>query len=121
MTRKPLAPVSIAISQPFAILRDPRLRLVQHRQMASLSLPPPRNIPSESTLRSKSVQASAKPSLEAKKPATRGPPSYNERCQAASALAGLTPQERKKTKLFVPRSIEDFGDGGAFPEIHVAQ
>jgi SNW domain-containing protein 1 len=22
---------------------------------------------------------------------------------------------------FVPRTVEDFGDGGAFPEIHVAQ
>ena len=22
---------------------------------------------------------------------------------------------------FVPRSVEDFGDGGAFPEVHVAQ
>lgn len=24
-------------------------------------------------------------------------------------------------KGFVPRNVEDFGDGGAFPEIHVAQ
>eukprot|EP00002_Diphylleia_rotans_P039411 TRINITY_DN912_c0_g1_i1.p1 TRINITY_DN912_c0_g1~~TRINITY_DN912_c0_g1_i1.p1 ORF type:complete len:569 (+),score=147.50 TRINITY_DN912_c0_g1_i1:93-1799(+) len=26
-----------------------------------------------------------------------------------------------KRKDFIPRSLEDFGDGGAFPEIHVAQ
>ena len=26
-----------------------------------------------------------------------------------------------KRQGFVPRTIEDFGDGGAFPEIHVAQ
>jgi SNW domain-containing protein 1 len=35
----------------------------------------------------------------------------------------MTPAERKakNIKLFVPRSLEDFDDGGAFPEIHVAQ
>lgn len=35
----------------------------------------------------------------------------------------MTAAERKRTgkTLFVPRSLKDFGDGGAFPEIHVAQ
>jgi len=31
----------------------------------------------------------------------------------------MTPEQRKK--LFLPRSLADFDDGGAFPEIHVAQ
>lgn len=36
----------------------------------------------------------------------------------------MTPDERRQKKrppLFVPRSLADFADGGAFPEIHVAQ
>ncbi len=50
-------------------------------------------------------------------------PSYEDRCSAAAEFSKLTPAERKqrKQKLFVPRSIADFDDGGAFPEIHVAQ
>lgn len=50
-------------------------------------------------------------------------PSYEDRCNAAAAFSRLTPAERKqrKQKLFVPRSIADFDDGGAFPEIHIAQ
>ena len=48
-------------------------------------------------------------------------PSYEERCKAASNFAKLPPSERKLKKLFVPRSIADFDDGGSFPEIHVAQ
>ena len=48
-------------------------------------------------------------------------PSYEERCRAASEFSRLSPAERKTKKLFVPRSIADFDDGGAFPEIHVAQ
>ena len=53
----------------------------------------------------------------------RRAPSYEERCQAAAELSKLTPEQRKQNnrKLFVPRSLEDFDDGGAFPEIHVAQ
>lgn len=47
-----------------------------------------------------------------------------------SAPAPVQQQPQKPKKIippygqrqgFVPRSIEDFGDGGAFPEIHVAQ
>lgn len=51
------------------------------------------------------------------------PPSYEERCRAAAEASRLTPEQRRKggKKLFVPRSLDDFGDGGAYPEIHVAQ
>eukprot|EP00980_Cylindrotheca_fusiformis_P002136 scaffold481_cov208-Cylindrotheca_fusiformis.AAC.2 len=50
-------------------------------------------------------------------------PSYEERCRAAAEMAKMTPEERRNNprKLFVPRRLEDFDDGGAFPEIHVAQ
>ncbi|OEU09490.1 SKIP_SNW-domain-containing protein [Fragilariopsis cylindrus CCMP1102] len=33
----------------------------------------------------------------------------------------MSPAERKQKRLFVPRSLADFDDGGSFPEIHVAQ
>ena len=48
-------------------------------------------------------------------------PSYEQRCQAAIEFSKASPTERKTKKLFVPRSIADFDDGGSFPEIHVAQ
>jgi len=48
-------------------------------------------------------------------------PTYDQRCKAAAELSRLPPLERKKKKLFVPRSLKEFDDGGAFPEIHVAQ
>ena len=48
-------------------------------------------------------------------------PSYEERCRSATEFARLPPAQRKEKKLFVPRSISDFDNGGAFPEIHVAQ
>lgn len=50
-------------------------------------------------------------------------PNYDQRCRAATEASRLTTQERKRSprKLFVPRSLQDFDDGGAFPEIHVAQ
>ena len=51
----------------------------------------------------------------------RRAPSYEQRCQAATEISRLSPSERKTKKLFVPRSIADFDDGGSFPEIHVAQ
>ena len=40
--------------------------------------------------------------------------------------ASSTPEQRKARKsqtkpMFVPRGLKDFDDGGAFPEIHVAQ
>ena len=48
-------------------------------------------------------------------------PAYDQRCKAAAEISRLPPTERKKKRLFVPRSLKDFDDGGAFPEIHVAQ
>ena len=48
-------------------------------------------------------------------------PTYEERCKAAAEFAKLTQEQRKGKKLFCPRSLQDFDDGGAFPEIHVAQ
>jgi hypothetical protein len=53
----------------------------------------------------------------------RRAPTYQQRCLAAIEFAKLPPAQRssQKSKLFVPRSILDFDDGGAFPEIHVAQ
>lgn len=54
--------------------------------------------------------------------ATSKAPSYEERCEAAKRFVKMTPDQRKAAKpLFVPRSLKDFDDGGAFPEIHVAQ
>ena len=48
-------------------------------------------------------------------------PTYDQRCKAAAEISRMPSAERKKKKLFVPRSLKDFDDGGAFPEIHVAQ
>ena len=36
-------------------------------------------------------------------------------------LAGIGPPQYGRRRNFVPRNAADFGDGGAFPEIHVAQ
>lgn len=52
-------------------------------------------------------------------------PSYADRCNSALRYSKLPPNERdlpsNKNSMFVPRSTADFDDGGAFPEIHVAQ
>lgn len=41
-------------------------------------------------------------------------PTYEERCQAAAEFSRFTPEQRKTAKkLFVPRSLADFDDGGA--------
>ena len=48
-------------------------------------------------------------------------PTYDQRCSAASEISRMSPAEKKKKQIFVPRSLKDFNDGGAFPEIHVAQ
>lgn len=48
-------------------------------------------------------------------------PTYDQRCKAAAEISRMPSADRKKKKLFVPRSLKDFDDGGAFPEIHVAQ
>lgn len=54
--------------------------------------------------------------------------SYNVHTDEPSPSSVLAPSETKKKvppyghrQGFVPRSVEDFGDGGAFPEIHAAQ
>nr|KYP37197.1 SNW domain-containing protein 1 [Cajanus cajan] len=46
--------------------------------------------------------------------------SEEEKSAAVAAKQKPTPPYLKRAG-FVPRRIEDFGDGGAFPEIHVAQ
>jgi len=59
------------------------------------------------------------PSSASASTSTSHSPSYEGRCRAASEASRMTPEQRKK--LFLPRSLADFDDGGAFPEIHVAQ
>ena len=39
--------------------------------------------------------------------------------QVVSAAKAAPPYGKRKG--WIPRTVEDFGDGGAFPEIHVAQ
>lgn len=45
---------------------------------------------------------------------------YKEKMTAAVETAAGPPPYRAR-RGFVPRSLEDYGDGGAFPEIHVVQ
>ena len=51
--------------------------------------------------------------------------SQEEQEQAAGASPAPTcrapPYGKRVSSGFVPRAPEDFGDGGAYPEIHVAQ
>jgi SNW domain-containing protein 1 len=83
--------------------------------MASLSLPAPRRI----VVLPKVSDIAAIPSPQPLATTVLKAPSYEERCRTASEAARLTPEQRKK--LFLPRSLADFDDGGAFPEIHIAQ
>jgi SNW domain-containing protein 1 len=94
----------------------------------ALTLPPPRNAaqptsrnpdaPSTTTITTTKKKATPNPAT----PQSRKAPSYPERCRLAREAASKTPEERRRgPKLFVPRSLLDFDDGGAFPEIHVAQ
>lgn len=119
--------------------------------MASLSLPPPRNssLPPKQKTASTAIETETETAIVAtastnkqeddggpgggagrsqslkkttEPKSNRAPPNYEQRCQAAAEVARMTPAERKsKKKLFVPRSLDDFDDGGSFPEIHVAQ
>jgi SNW domain-containing protein 1 len=113
--------------------------------MASLSLPPPRNsttgpssgrqpaaagagstaLVAVSTVHSDNEeeleQTTLKPAPEKTQKPSPKAPNYEQRCKAAAERAKMTPAERKLKKLFVPRALADFDDGGAFPEIHVAQ
>eukprot|EP00816_Leptocylindrus_hargravesii_P004023 CAMPEP_0196802144 /NCGR_PEP_ID=MMETSP1362-20130617/1823_1 /TAXON_ID=163516 /ORGANISM="Leptocylindrus danicus, Strain CCMP1856" /LENGTH=546 /DNA_ID=CAMNT_0042173361 /DNA_START=13 /DNA_END=1649 /DNA_ORIENTATION=+ len=52
------------------------------------------------------------------KPIKRAP-TYEERCNAGRFQKNT--QNKANKKPFVPRKATDFDDGGAFPEIHVAQ
>ena len=89
--------------------------------MASLSLPAPRRAaPSSSSgIRTKNATSSSAIPSTVSASSTSHAPSYEDRCRAASEASRMTPEQRKK--LFLPRSLADFDDGGAFPEIHVAQ
>lgn len=100
--------------------------------MASLSLPPPRKTapslpkPQNHSQSMQLVAVNDDSSPVGEQPSTRAPkpqraPSYEERCRAAVEFAKLSKEQRKGKKLFCPRSLQDFDDGGAFPEIHVAQ
>jgi SNW domain-containing protein 1 len=84
----------------------------------SLSLPAPRRSGPSLKAPPLAEEEAAAPTPAAQEPKA---PSYEERCRAAAALSQTSPEERRKTKLFVPRSLADFDDGGAFPEIPVAQ
>ena len=103
---------------------------------SSLSLPPPRNstrdvvssagnmerttdlvaIDNETEKNNRKIS----PDNVAKKISNKAP-AYEQRCKAAADLSRMSPAERKQKRLFVPRSLADFDDGGSFPEIHVAQ
>lgn len=106
--------------------------------MASLTLPPPRKstkaplqLPPVTSVKSETalVVSNLQQEDELTKSASTRPkkplraPSYEQRCRAAAEISKMTPEERRSNpkKLFVPRRLEDFDDGGAFPEIHVAQ
>ena len=106
--------------------------------MASLTLPPPRKstkaplqLPPVNSVKTETalVVSSLQQEDELIKSASTRPkkplraPSYEQRCRAAAEISKMTPEERRSNpkKLFVPRRLEDFDDGGAFPEIHVAQ
>jgi SNW domain-containing protein 1 len=86
---------------------------------ASLSLPPPRNAvlpkPSQKEVSNDEIM---KEEAQVTKITPRAP-SYEERCRTAQEAARLPADQRPK--LFCPRALQDFDDGGAFPEIHVAQ
>jgi len=76
--------------------------------------------PSPSTALALTTNVNNPPGQVPKAKATTAP-NYAQRCKAAAEISRLPPAERKKKRLFVPRSLKDFDDGGAFPEIHVAQ
>jgi SNW domain-containing protein 1 len=90
--------------------------------MASLSLPPPRKTAPVQAPSQQAQDESVGIAVAPKAVVLRAP-SYEERCRAAAQVTQMAPEERKQRpqKLFVPRSLQDFDDGGAFPEIHIAQ
>jgi len=90
--------------------------------VSTASVPRPRGSTARHAL---TQQQQAKQQHSAKQqPQPRKVPSYEERCRAAfeaSKQPRTKDQPQRRPKLFVPRSLQDFQDGGAFPEIHVAQ
>ena len=96
--------------------------------MTSLQLPPPRKTAPRAATNTNSggkkapATNKAHPEQQQSQTHPQQPqvPSYEERCRAAAVASKLPKDQRPK--LFVPRRVQDFGDdGGAFPEIHVAQ
>lgn len=89
--------------------------------MNTLYLPPPTQAQSHA---SKFNDVNTSPSTEVVQNKTQQPlqttkniaPSYEERLKIAKLAT-----KNKNTKPFVPRTSKDFDDGGAFPEIHIAQ
>ena len=49
------------------------------------------------------------------------PPSYRSNSRSLQPVAKQGPPIYGSRKGWIPRCLEDFGDGGAFPEIPVAQ
>mmetsp|Transcript_38037 Transcript_38037/g.42630 ORF Transcript_38037/g.42630 Transcript_38037/m.42630 type:complete len:615 (-) Transcript_38037:52-1896(-) len=104
---------------------------------SSLSLPPPRNanidvVPSvvgmertELAIKNETTETEENRKIRSlhnvSKKICNKAPAYEQRCKAAAELSRISPADRKKKRLFVPRSLADFDDGGSFPEIHVAQ
>ena len=64
-------------------------------------------------------------SLLSQLPAPRPPPQPRDRQENLGAVGVLAkanaPPPYLRRAKFIPRKPEDFGDGGAFPEIHVSQ
>ena len=121
---------NLQLSLPLAICRwflVPLPPFLPTMSSPSLTLPAPRrSMPTAVSQRRKAAPALSDDSRSTSKGVTtsvasRRAPSYEERCRAATKVAKLPPAQRKSMKLFVPRSLKDFDDGGAFPEIHVAQ
>lgn len=67
-----------------------------------------------------SNNSTASKNQQQQRPERLNAPSYEERCRSAVA-ASKQQQQQQRPKLFVPRRLQDFDDGGAFPEIQVAQ
>ena len=81
------------------------------------SPPTPAAVPTVTTATANTAAAAATANPK------RVAPSYEDRCRLAMEASKLTADQRKarKMQLFVPRTVQDYDDGGAFPEIHVAQ
>eukprot|EP00592_Proboscia_alata_P017573 CAMPEP_0194393964 /NCGR_PEP_ID=MMETSP0174-20130528/123589_1 /TAXON_ID=216777 /ORGANISM="Proboscia alata, Strain PI-D3" /LENGTH=862 /DNA_ID=CAMNT_0039189705 /DNA_START=150 /DNA_END=2736 /DNA_ORIENTATION=+ len=84
--------------------------------------PPPIIHPSTTTtttLATTSNRPTSAKSTPAKPP--KHLPSYEERVSSARTASTPGTSTSKPKPLFVPRALTDFGEGGSYPEIHVAQ